>query len=178
MKRIQESFNRRVFNATKIWQIQWIVAIMVQLALIPCAMGGDMVQQSFSFDTLHDSPDAEVLDYQYGSTRQMGIAAEKGYVEKGRVFRRWNTSGVYPRGEFLYVKWRLKSSGQIYEDKVDLRSRLPADITNHRIHFVINGQQLYIYLISPEKRPAGEPPGPLRLYSGLKQYQIYPAPTP
>ena len=135
-----------------------------------------MVRHHFSFDTITDSPDAGVLDYQYGSSGQFGTHANKGKVQSGGVFAAWNTAGVMPRGEFLYVKWRLRQSGEIHEDKVDLQSRLPADITNHRIHFMVKGPQLYIYLISPEteKRPAASPLGPLRMYGDLKQIQIYP----
>ena len=136
----------------------------------------DMVRHSFSFDTFTDSPDAEVLDYQYGGSGQFGTHANKEMVQLEKVFRQWNTSGVMPRGEFLYVKWRLKPSGEVHEDKVDLTARLPADITGYRIHFVIKGAQLYVYLISPEtdRRPASSPAGPLRRYSDLKQHQIYP----
>jgi len=163
-------------RTNKVWNVAWIVVIIMQLALISGARGKDMVKHSFSFDTFVDSPDAEVLDYQYGSSGQFGTHANKEAVQLGRKFGQWNTTGVMPRGEFLYVKWRLKPSGQVYEDKVDLTTRLPADITNHRIHFVIKGAQLYVYLISPEteKRPPSWPAGPLRMYRDLKQHQIYP----
>jgi hypothetical protein len=181
MKRIQELFKRGVFNATQVWQVRWIVMAMVNLVVVACAlggnMGGDLVQHSFEFDTLKYSPDAEVLDYQYGSSGQFCTYANKERVRNGSVFTGWSTGGLYPRGEYLYVKWRLKSSGHVYEDKADLRTRLPADIKDHTITFVIKGSQLYVYLISPEKRAATDPPGPIRTYSHLKQYQIYPDPA-
>lgn len=163
----------------QLWNFTWIVVVIMQFGLISHARGGDMVNHSFSFDTRVDSPDAEVLDYQYGGSGQFGTHANKERVQLGETFGQWNTTGVMPRGEFLYVKWRLKSSGQVYEDKVDLTTRLPADITDHRIHFVIRGAQLYVYLISPktEKRPTSMPAGPIRRYASLKQYQIYPDPT-
>jgi hypothetical protein len=150
---------------------------IMQLGLISYAREEDMVKHHFSFNTIVDSPDAEVLDYQYGSSGQFGTHANKERVQLGQVFPQWNTAGVMPRGEFLYVKWRLKSSGKVYEDKVDLTTRLPADITDHRIHFVIKGAQLYVYLISPERRPASSPAGPVKTYAYLKQYQIYPDPA-
>ncbi len=133
-----------------------------------------MVNHHFSFDALEDSPDIEVLDYQYGNGRQFGTHAEKERVALGQVFSGWNTYGAMPRGEFLSVKWRIKQSGQVYEDRVDLTHRLPADIAEFRIHFVIKGSQLYIYLISPDKRPASLPVGPVRAYEYQKQDQIYP----
>jgi hypothetical protein len=65
------------------------------------------------------------------------------------------------RGDFLYVKWRIDSTGQVYEDTVDLKSRLPRDITNHEIYFIVKGTQLVVYLITPERRlPDMEPNGP------------------
>jgi len=54
-------------------------------------------------------------------------------------------------GDSLYVKWRIKSTSEVYDDTVDLKSRLPEDIANNRIHFIIKGSQLYVYLITPER---------------------------
>lgn len=78
------------------------------------------------------------------------------------------------RGDFLYVKWRNERTGQVYEDTVDLRQRLPADIAKHRIHFIIKGPQLYVYLISPEPRPPNMPVNGPRMYRNLKSTLIYP----
>ncbi len=133
-----------------------------------------MVNHHFSFDALEDSPGVEVLDYQYGTGRQFGTRAEKERVALGQVFSGWNTYGAMPRGDFLYVKWRIKQSGQICEDKVDLTPRLPANIADLRIHFVVKASQLYVYLISPGKRPASWPVGPVRAYEYQQQVQIYP----
>ena len=162
-------------------KLTWMVVVIMQLALISCAKGEEMVRHSFSFITIVDSPDAEVLDFQYGSSRQFGTHANKERVQLGQVFPQWSISGVMPKGEFLYVKWRLKSSGQVYEDKVDLTTRLPADITGYGIHFVIKGTQLYVYLIPPPGVwPAGAIARAMKedaAASYLKQHQIYPDPT-
>jgi hypothetical protein len=133
-----------------------------------------MVNHAFSFDTISDSPDITVLDYQYGSSRQFATHPEKERVELGQTFSRGGLFGAMPRGEFLYVKWRIKSSGEIFEDKVDLRSRLPADIEGLRIHFVIRGSQLYVYLIWPPDGHPFLPKGPVKGYALQKQMQIYP----
>ena len=51
------------------------------------------------------------------------------------------------RDQLLLLLHKLeKSVGKIYDDKVDLTSRLPADIEGLEIHFVIKGPHLYIYL--------------------------------
>ena len=164
----------------------WVCISVIQFGLAACATGGIMdkhPRHSFSFDTRHDSPDAEVLDYQYGSSKQDGTYANKERVAMGEDFPSERISGAMPRGDFLYVKWRIKNRMKpweyigTYEDKVDLRIRLPADITNCRIHFVVKGSQLYVYLIPPPGIwPAGalEPSAPARMSAYLKQHQIYP----
>jgi hypothetical protein len=97
-------------------------------------------------------------------------------VQRGQGGMQYGTSGDLPRGDFLYVKWRIRSTGQVYEDRVDLTHRLPADIADHRITFFMKGPQLYVYLISPktDRRPASWPKGPIEMYDHLKEYQIYP----
>ena len=143
-----------------------------------------MVNHSFSFDALAESPEVEVLDYQYGGSKkyddsgQVGIRAEKERVQLGQIFSAQRTGGPIPHGDFLYVKWRIKQSGQVNEDRVDLKTRLPADIANYGIHFFIKGSQLYVYLIPP---PGVWPAGAIRrapteeqVAAYLKQRQIYP----
>ena len=134
----------------------------------------------FSFDTMHDSPDVEVLDYQYSNSRHAGVRPERERVMMGETFCCENIAGSILRGDFLYVKWRVKKPGSQteylgpYEDKVDLRSRLPADITGLRIHFVIRGPQLYVYLIWPYDPKHEYPLGELKEFGRVKQVQIYP----
>lgn len=133
-----------------------------------------MVNHSFSFDARHDSPDIEVLDYQYGDGTQFGTHADKERILLGENFPSDDISGVMPRGDTLYVKWRDKHTHHVYEDKVDLKHRLPRDITDMRIHFLINGSQLYVYLIYPGLKDASVPEGPVKTYRHQKQVQIYP----
>lgn len=61
-----------------------------------------------------------------------------------------HVAGVMVVGKDLYVKWRIKSTGQILEDTVDLRSRLPLSINKHQLRFIIEDKQLFVYLISYE----------------------------
>jgi hypothetical protein len=170
----------------KLKHLKWLFIFIIQFALQSCAWGGQtMVFHSFSFDTLEDSPGIEVLDYQYGGhnkeyddSGQVGIRAEKERVARGDVFNAQGTGGVMPRAAFLYVKWRIKESGQVYEDRVDLTTRLPADITHCGIHFVVKGPRLYVYLIPPPgvwpalaiRRAATDK----KVAAYLKEHQIYP----
>ena len=165
--------------------LKWLFVGLMLLSLTACAAGGIMNKDSypahhFSFDTMHDSPDVEVLDYQYSNSRHVGVRPERERVMMGETFCCENIAGSILRGDFLYVKWRIKKPGSLteylgpYEDKVDLRSRLPADITGLRIHFVIRGPQLYVYLIWPGLKDASEPEGPVKMYRHQRQVQIYP----
>ena len=135
-----------------------------------------MYSHSFSFDLRKISPDVEVLDFQYGNSNQTATCAYKPGVARGEYYLQHGISGFMPRGEFIYLKWRSKSTGQVYEDKVDLKDRLPADMTNYTVTFFMKGSQLYVYLISPveDRRPASWPKGPIRMYDHLKEYQLYP----
>jgi hypothetical protein len=122
-----------------------------------CAFGPDIPDHQFSFDSGIESPEIEVLDYQYGKSK-LPSANNPDYLRAdGQSLQGTNINGPMLRGDFLYVKWRIRSTGQIYEDRVDLRGRLPSELTGFHIHFVIRGAQLYIYLISP-KRVTGRCP--------------------
>lgn len=81
-------------------------------------------------------------------------------------------------GEFLYVKWRIKETGEVLEDRVDLRPLLPWNMGNHKITFVIDGRQLYVYLVTNQPKPYKSPPI-LKTYlsKSTVTYEIYPANT-
>jgi hypothetical protein len=80
------------------------------------------------------------------------------------------------RGDFLYVRWRVKATNQIHEERVDLRSRLPYDLNQKTVYFIAQGDQLQIFLIPPfdERRPTGSPPIGPRLYQHLRAVRIFP----
>lgn len=166
------------------WKVL-LISVML-LSLTACAMGGIMDGDTypvhrFSFDTQIDNPyeDVEVLDYQYSNSRHAGVRPERERVAMGETFKDTGIAGSILRGDFLYVKWRIGKPGTNeylgpYEDRVDLKSRLPADITNLTIHFVIHGPQLYVYLIWPYDPKHEYPVGPLKEFGKVKQVQIYP----
>jgi len=80
-----------------------------------------------------------------------------------------------PVGEFLYVKWRIKETGEVLEDRVDLRKRLAPNMFEHKVTFVIDGKQLYVYLITPKAKRVEDPP-PLKTFLSryTVTYEIYP----
>ena len=62
-----------------------------------------------------------------------------------------------PLGETLYVKWRNKNTNEVFEDTVNFKPLLPADMNRQRIYFVVQGGQRFIYWIEPLPRPAEWP---------------------
>ena len=142
--------------------------------LAACASTPPIVNHSFMFEMARDGQDAEVLDYIYGDPAQPTARNPERLANDGKSLQGTDVTGPMRRGDSLYVKWRIKSTGRIYVDTVDLRQRLPANIAGQVIYFMIKGPQLYVYLISPEPRPANAPPIGPRVYSYLKSTRLYP----
>ena len=147
--------------------------VVAMLALISCATNAEVVDHAFSFDMRYDGQDAEVLDYRYGASK-LPVRAPEAAVSEGKPLYQTNVHGPMLRGDSLYVKWRDKASGKVYEDTVDLRHRLPANMTDKRIHFMTRGSQLYVYLISSVPKSANSVTGGPRMYRDLETALIYP----
>jgi hypothetical protein len=158
----------------KIFQFaRWLVMLIAPCVLVMQTAGAQVVDHAFSFDTRYDNQDGVVLDYRYGESK-LPVRAPEDSVREGKPLTATNVNGPMLRGDFLYVKWRNKTSGLVYEDKVDLRQRLPSDITDYRIHFEVKGAQLYVYLVSPKTRPADVPPNGPSMYKRRIVTTIYP----
>lgn len=162
---------------------------LMLFGLTACATGGIMNKDvyqahSFSFDVRQDMPGIEVLDYQYSNPRHNGIKPTAERVNIQSIIGGFGGEGIYGnllRGDFLYVKWRVKKPGTLlpeylgtYEDRVDLSSRLPTDITGLKIHFIIRETQLYVYLIWPYDEKHVYPRNEKSLFDRVKYIQIYP----
>lgn len=154
---------------------KWLRPLAVLIAVAACASNPNVVNHSFGFDTRQDSRDAVVLDYKYGDSK-LPVRAPEWAVKEGKTFAFEGVHGPMTKGDFLYVKWRNTTTGQVYEDTVDLRHRLPANITDHTVYFMIQGAQLYVYLISPghEERSPDMPTNGPRMYRSRKIVTIYP----
>jgi hypothetical protein len=156
-------------------KLRLIVAVSVILfGLSSCGANPRLVDHSFSFNAVWDSPNIEVLNYRYGDSKQPGARPPEWALQGGKVAQRTGISGPMLLGEDLYVKWKIKSTGEVFEDTVDLRKRLPDDIAQHHVYFIVKESQLYVYLISPERRPVELPPNGPRAYQHLKAVSIYP----
>lgn len=158
----------------------WRVAILglfvvLVLAVVQgCAGSSEYVSHGYEFDFLSDSREAELLDFRYGASKYGRSAKES----LGKISQGGGVFGEIRRGDDLHVQWRLKSTGEVFEDTVDLKHRLPADIERCTIYFMVRGPQLYVYLITPKRRAPDEPRNGPKAYSSLKTLTIYPDALP
>jgi len=122
-------------------------SLLASLSLNGCASSqqGKIVNHSFEFNAHLDSPEVQVLNYEY-STQKPDRDQLLG-VGGNRVPQASHISGGFPRGDFVYMKWRIRSTGEVFEDRVDLRTRITGSIKDKKIYCVIDGGQLYILLI-------------------------------
>lgn len=165
--------------------VRFILAIVaLALGISSCATTGDVSHYGIEFDAWLETPEIEVIDYQYGDQRRTFFAPERERLKLGQVFKGGSLTGFLPRGDFLYVKWRIKNTGEVLEDRVDLRHRLPESLDDLKIHFACHGKQLYIFVQSPwdgqpwTKAPPNTRYQPIaegvRRVDGQKIQQIYP----
>jgi len=116
-----------------------------------------------------------ILDYRYGDNKNIPSRPADWQLKEGKVpqFNSINTSD--PPADTLYVKWRVLATGKEYEDTVDLKSRLPEDMDRKIIHFMIDGEQLKVYVIDHKRgHPIDKPRCPARIYFDNRCDRIYP----
>ncbi|QCB47681.1 hypothetical protein [Hydrogenophaga sp. PAMC20947] len=135
--------------------VRWLLALCLGLTLTACASvgGPKLVNHAFNFDGWNDgwAKSVDLLEFAYGD--QYPPVRAKSTNGKS-VGNSWGVNGAMPVGEFLKLKWRLKASGEVVERQVDLRDRLPDDMANHELTFVIDGQQLFVYIVTPRAQSA------------------------
>jgi hypothetical protein len=137
-----------------------------------------LVWHKFSFDGWFDhwAKQVDLLAYSYGN--QYRMVQDKVKPPKERMRPQALVNGPMPVGEFLYVKWRIKATGEVLQNLVDLRPLLPKDMTDYGLTFVPDGRQLYVYLVTPTAKHPTDPP---LLKTSRSQfyvtYEIYPRNT-
>lgn len=107
---------------------------------------------SFGFDARSDSPDVEILDFKYGGSNVHGLrGCPRHFAKCERVAQLSHVGGEIEVGDELYVKWRIKSTGEILEDAVPLRTLLPSSMNMQSIYFTVDRDRLFIFLIGPDR---------------------------
>jgi len=170
----------KIISIRPIWGV---ILLLVVFFISACAGVTNMVWHQFSFNGKNDkwADTVDLLEYSYGD--QYKQIQNSVYTPRNPIFKGLTTlppqdsvNGPMRVGDFLYVKWRIKASGEILEQRVDLSNRLPFDMKDHGLTFVIDGKQLYVYVITPKaKKYRGEPPILKTWHSETYQsYEIFP----
>lgn len=152
-----------------------LVAGVLLTGLAACAE--QAVYHSFSFGGLGgvgENQGIEILNYRYGNSNVPFTYPPRWQLKNGHIKQVANVYAKFPVGASLYVKWRVNSAGKVYEDTVDLKSRLPADMDHQRIHFLIKGSQLYVYVITNHGHKMDGTSCPVYLYRDFGCTEIYP----
>lgn len=134
---------------------------------------GRVVEHGFGFDVRRANPSVEILNYSYGDS-SFPVRAPAWAVKEGKKFYFNNVYGAMKVADVLYVKWRIENSEKIFEERIDLKSRMPADLKGQTVYFDINGAQIFVFVISRKLRsPEVERVGP-EMYQSRVVKQIYP----
>ena len=161
---------RSIFSA-----LRKSILIFLLAAMAGCASSPSQVTKGFSCEMWNDGWGAKVslLEYSYGDATPAVHQESKDGTGLGCVGLVW---APMPTASFLYVKWRIKSTNEIIEKRVDLRGRLPYNMKDQEVTFVIDNQELYVYVVTPVKITKNLPEAPLRAWKSRYQvtYEIYP----
>ena len=80
-----------------------------------------------------------------------------------------------PLGDALYVKWRNKTTDQVFEKSFSLKPLLPKDMTRKEIYFVVSEGEVFVYLkdFTRSAKPSDPVVGPLKVQLFVTR-QIHP----
>lgn len=156
------------------WLVRIVSWLLIIVALAACVSRPRLVYHTFGFDVLADSPHAELLDYRYGTLMQPVIKPPDWMLRSGGMRQQGGFSGEMIVADTLYAKWKIRTTGEVVEDTVNLKGKLPHDVAWHQIYFVIEARQLQVYLVSREPRSPDFPIVGPRKFRDVKVYAISP----
>ncbi len=139
-----------------------------------CAITPTYELHSFSFWTTVEGQNAFVLDYRYGKRGSSRADSSALPVRPGQPLSQHGQSGPMLRGEELFVKWQDRKSGKVFEKLVDLRGKLPPDLTGCEVTFQLFGDEIFVYVVTAQKRDPVEPPIGPSSKRHRKVIQVYP----
>lgn len=151
-----------------------VLVALLSLLLSACSVFSPKLLHGFGFDVLPSSG-AELLDWRYGSGNEFYLRAYPPDVSRGKIKSSGSVAGFMEVGQSLYVKWKVVESGQILEKTIDLRGKLPNNMTDHDIYFEIDHAQLIVFLKTPVIRGISDPvvgPPQYRRYVVIKLYPV------
>lgn len=160
------------------------------LMLNACTTGGgglmnqnELIDHAFTlntweFDGKAGTERVEILDYLYGNPTGYAIKNPPHYKARGECKQGDSHGNLGTKRKDLkifYVKWLDKTTDKVHEVTIDLQKKLPKDFGRDHDFFASFKQgQLYVYVITPERRAEHEPPNGPRASDYLKTITIYP----
>lgn len=160
------------------WVARFLAGAVLALVAACGTSGSRQVTHQFIFDGWFDrwAGKVDLLAYSYGDSERM--VSNKVRADQTTLGYRSNVNGPMRVGEFLHVTWRVKSTGQVHDRRIDLRPLLPRDMSQHALTFVIDDDQLYVYLVTPQAKKVDAPPLLRTTESRYRvTYEIYPTNT-
>ncbi len=161
---------RSIFSA-----LRKLILVCLFAAMAGCASGTKQVVQGFSCDMRKDGWETKVtlLEYSYGNNMSSTHKKSQSETGLGCIGLVWSPM---PIADFLYVKWRIKTTNEVIEKRVNLHGLLPSSMQDQEVTFVIDDRQLYVYLVTPTQITENLPKAPLRTWRSRHQvtYEIYP----
>ena len=133
-------------------------ALLLALAQVGCATGytGSVVSHGFEFNAWRDSPDIEIIAYRYGSpvdTIGGRIVRTAQDTKDGKEHQSTTiVSAAMPVGKELYVKWRIKATGQVLEETANLEAAWKRSMERWVLYFWVNQDKLQVYVMSQDQR--------------------------
>jgi hypothetical protein len=164
---------------------KWLI-IGLSILLAACSAskvitGNDRIYHSFDmnkaeFDHMAGANRIEILDYLYGSPNGYAAKNPEHYKARGECKQYDGRFVNMPRKDLkiFYIKWLDKVTGKVTSVTLDLPKKLPKDFgENHRFFASFKQGQLYVYVITPERRADNEPPNGPRATDYLKTLTLY-----
>lgn len=156
------------------------------LTLNACATdgssGNERIDHSFTlekgaFDGKAGVERVQILDFLYGNPEGYASRNPPEYKNRGECVQ---GDGGYVNIlrkdlKILYVKWLDKATGKTHEVTLDLAKKLPKDFgEKHRVFASFKQGQLFVYVVTPERRPETDPAEGPEAYQWRKNLRIYP----
>lgn len=130
------------------------VALLFSM-LQACAVGGvPREDHALSFDTYSDSPGFVIWDYRY--SHQSVVIRDAGSAVHDPGWAGGGQSGIRGNmriGDTLYVKWKNKKTGEMHEETASLGGRLPRDMRDKTIRFIVSTTGLHVYVSGSNFEP-------------------------
>ncbi len=157
------------------------------LTLNACAthgpLGNEVIDHAFElnkgeFDGTAGVERVQILDFLYGNPDGYALKNPDNYRERGECVQGYGHGnlGITRKDlKIFYVKWFDKVTGQVHEVTLDLLKKLPKDFSGkHRFFASFKQGQLYVYVVTPERRLESELPNGPEASDYLRTITIYP----